>query len=90
MLVVVEGISATVVEFQIQVHLQPQILIYHTELYRMGICQDDQFLSRGEYSKSLLTKATSKYCTDLENHVLPMFHYKECFQNYLYTLDFLI
>lgn len=55
----------------------------------MGIYGDDQFLSRGESSKSLLTKVTSKYCTDLENHVLPMFPNEECFQNCLYTLDFL-
>lgn len=44
----------------------------------MGICQDDQFLSKGESSKSLLTKVTSKHCTNLENHVLPMLHNEEC------------
>lgn len=69
--------------------MQPQILVYYTEFFKMAICQDDQFLSRGESSKCLLTKVTFKYGTDIENHVLPMFHNEEHFQNYLCVLDFL-
>lgn len=87
-LVVPEGLSAAVVKFGIQVHLQPQILI-HTELYETGICWDDSFCPGVNLSGGLSPKVTSKFCTDLENDVSPMFHNEEYFQTCLYTLDFL-
>lgn len=63
------GISAAVVKFGIQAHLQPQIFIY-TALHGTGICWDGGCCPEMNQSKDLSPKVTSKFFTDLENHVI--------------------
>lgn len=88
MLVAPEGISATVVKFGTQVHLQPQNLIYtSTELYEIGICWYDSFCAEVNLSRGLLPKVNSQFCTDLANHVSPMFCNEEYFQTCLFPKE---